>query len=91
VSDNPDFDILWKAVMGNGKKGLMQSVDEIRKDLYANPDTGEPGLVADMRAVKGFMADLTSQGRTLVTIGKVIAWAISAGVIGFTVKFLLGL
>ena len=43
---------LWHTVFGNGKTGLVEEVRTMRRSLYKNPDTGEQGLIADVRDIK---------------------------------------
>lgn len=51
--------ILW----GNHKPGIIRDVDKIKGDLYRNPDTGEQGLVADVRQIKTMVTELRGVAR----------------------------
>lgn len=49
---------LWHAVFGNGKTGLLEEVRTMRRSIYRNPDTGEQGLIADVRDIKRMVVQI---------------------------------
>ena len=54
---------LEHSIWGNAKPGLLRDVDKIKGDLYRNPDTGEQGLVADVRQIKTMVTELRGVAR----------------------------
>lgn len=46
------------AVFGNAKEGLVSRVAKVEGDLYRDEKTGEPGIVADVRQIKGMVTQM---------------------------------
>jgi hypothetical protein len=55
-----------------GDNGLQGRVTRIERDLYANPDTKEPGLVADVRRLQDSMDRFETTLRNLDWLVKIV-------------------
>lgn len=71
---------LWKTVFGNGDTGLTEDMRIIKRSLYKNPDTGEQGLVADVRDIKKMVTQIRTGW-----------WLISAGILVVQLLQLVGI
>lgn len=55
-----------------GDNGLQSRVKRIELDLYANPDTKEPGLVAEVRSLKDSIDKFETTLRNIDWLVKVV-------------------
>lgn len=61
---------LRNTINGNGRIGLAESVRRITGVLFANKDTGSPGMVKDVEDIKRMTAQM-----------RAIWWAVGAAVV----------
>ena len=50
--DEADWEKVWRDLYGNGRPGILQDVRTIKRDLYRNEETGDPGLIANVAEIK---------------------------------------
>ena len=65
---------------GNGLHGLKSQHDRMYRDMYANAETGEPGLFADVRHIKRKMDSISAWikgAAAAVTLGAVSGAAVA--------------
>ena len=81
TADEATLRRVYETLFGNGKPGIVQQVEEMRRDMYHNKDTGEQGMVADVREVKNTL-------KALNAVFKFIAFVLSLGVGGYLFSLL---
>lgn len=66
---------------GNGRPGLIKEHDKMRRqqdqivrDLYRNPDTGDEGIIANVREIKNGIRWLQGGMAVISTLIGVAAW-----------------
>lgn len=80
--DEEDFERLYHAVFGNGKTGLVEEVRTMRRSLYQNPDTGEPGLVRDVGDIKRLLVQVRGSWWLIGALLVLIEFLRAIGVLG---------
>jgi len=73
---------LWHTLFGNGKTGLVEEVRTMQRSLYANPKTGEKGLIADVAEIKRIVIQIRALWWFIGAVVLLVQFLQVVGVIG---------